>query len=83
MNAVVGDFEERLRDTERQTLENRLNLNSHEKECSLRYAHVRETMAQAKDEIAGMRNDAKRFVAAGVGIALLVIGFLIKLVFFS
>jgi hypothetical protein len=48
MSATIYEFEQRLRDTEDRSLENRMNLGAHEKECAIRYTQINDSIASIK-----------------------------------
>lgn len=81
--AQIAEVHERLREAEDQGLRNQLGLASHEKECSIRYGHINDTMTGMHRSVAGVRRDFKNAALALTGILLTVLGFLLKLVFFS
>lgn len=70
------NFDARLREAEEGGLRNQLGLESHERECAIRYGHINDTMA-------GVRRDMRATLAGGIAIGITVLGFLIKLVFFK
>lgn len=73
MASTSNEIYDRLRDVEDASLRNTLGLQSHEKECAIRYAGIQES-------VTGIKN-----VLMWVGGALLVgmAGVLVRLVFFS
>jgi hypothetical protein len=71
-------------------LRNELGLQSHEKECALRYGHINETMTGMHRSVSGVRSDVtgiRREIRTGIYslVALLVaaLAFLIKLTVFK
>ncbi len=84
MSALAGDAEvyQRLRKVEDDSLTNRLNLSTHEKECALRQGYIKMELETTNATVHGIRSDMRKVASIGAGIALAVLGFLIKLVFF-
>ncbi len=85
MSAEAVDSAEvyrRLRKVEDDSLTNRLNLSTHEKECALRQGYIKAELEATNSTMDGMRGDMRKVASIGAGIGLAVLGFLIKLVFF-
>lgn len=74
---MSGPYEtsDRIRELEDRALRNTLGLQSHERECAIRYEHI-------TDSVSGIRHDLRVAATSGAGIMLAVLAFLIKLVFF-
>jgi hypothetical protein len=53
-----------------------MGLQSHEKECAIRYGHINENLEN-------INRNFRQVAFAGSGVMLAVLGFLIKLTFFS
>lgn len=76
-------FADELAAVKEKSLRNELGLQSHEKECAIRYGHINDTMTGVHRSVAGVRRDVKNASMALTGILLTVLAFLLKLVFFS
>jgi hypothetical protein len=76
MAATYEGFDERLREVELESNTNKGRLAGHERECAIRYGHINEN-------VAGIRRDLRQAASVVATIMLAVLGFLIKLVFFS
>lgn len=82
MSTEAHEMFERLRTAEDVGLRNTLGLAAHEKECSIRYGHINETMSSMHRSVSGVRRDFRNAAVALIGLLVGVLGFLIKLVFF-
>jgi hypothetical protein len=76
MSTAASEVFDRLRGVEDESLRNQLKLVGHERECAIRYEHI-------NTSVSGIREDLRKAATAGMAILMTVLGFLIKLVFFS
>jgi hypothetical protein len=75
MASEAAELFQRMQVAEQNNLRNSLGLQSHEKECAIRYGHINQTMRAIK-------RDMRLGILALIGTLASVAGLLIKLVFF-
>ncbi len=72
-----------MRSNEERALRNEIGLQAHEKECSIRYGHINDTMIGMHRSVAGVRRDFRNVGVALITLLLTILGFLIKYVVFK